>query len=580
VALRGTPELVQRILDHKNFKDVVLTDQECALLMKYKIDNPQIQLREEHYRQLLTHATDSLDQVVTFLEKEKFDLTARFANGDSVLHALTGRKNFDNHASVMMDRLLALKDSEGHPAVNVNARNNNGDRAIDLAGQNKAIVSSLREHGSVEPKNQITAAQQLEKIIFDTNRAPDGIDGDNKKTVAILSKMYKDYPLTEVQINNEIEVLKKRVNQEIEDSIKKLGFAIHNAEWGGEVNTVPKVIDALCEMRNVTDRLADSWDFKKVLGTTIHVAKTGEDSTPRLIDGLSQIRLCNLSKLMNMLGTVQDKIVEVKGIDYSKKTLMDFSEMLEGTLIKVNETYNEKAPLALAKWVNDLTNRREVDDPDKWSGYPQVIRGVMNSQMSKIEGVDFASSNYNDGIQTVIIPNLQEFLDPSNIQTKSTNPTIAKWQKQVEEGRTMMAIEVFDKIVQDKANLGILEEASWNYDLSLGVQVAMPAKVLEEYAGKIEARHGAEVAKAFVNSLKDNLERNDEAIKYLESYTVKGQEQNKDLKSQAMSQTPQAAKTSTQNTPLEEIRGRSESYAEMEIQRRSSGSRSPSSERS
>jgi hypothetical protein len=144
----------------------------------------------------------------------------------------------------------------------------------------------------------------------------------------------------------------------------------------------------------------------------------------------------------------------------------------------------------------------------------------------------------------------------------------------------MMAIEVFDKIVQDKANLGILEEASWNYDLSLGVQVAMPAKVLEEYAGKIEARHGAEVAKAFVNSLKDNLERNDEAIKYLESYTVKGQEQNKDLKSQAMSQTPQAAKTSTQNTPLEEIRGRSESYAEMEIQRRSSGSRSPSSERS
>jgi hypothetical protein len=259
---------------------------------------------------------------------------------------------------------------------------------------------------------------------------------------------------------------------------------------------------------------------------------------------------------------------------------MDFSEMLEGTLIKVNETYNEKAPLALAKWVNDLTNRREVDDPDKWSGYSQVIRGVMNSQMSKVEGVDFASSNYNDGLQTVIIPNLQEFLDPSNIQTKSTNPTIAKWQKQVEEGRTMMAIEVFDKIVQDKANLGILEEASWNYDLSLGVQVAMPAKVIEEYAGKVEARHGAEVAKAFVNSLKDNLELNDEAKKYLESYKAKEQEQNKDLESQAMSLAPQIAKASNQSTSPREAGGRSESYAEREIQRRLSSSNSSSIERS
>ena len=164
----------------------------------------------------------------------------------------------------------------------------------------------LRNHGSVEPKEPI--GDPSFKLILDngSSYAPDGIPGNKAKAEKILQLMFGKYALTDQEINDEIIEFKK--NPELL-TIK--------AEWGGVINNVLQVIDELSTMNDEHDRLSISWDFKKVLGILIHITKNDDDA-PNLIYTLSQIKMCSLSKLINLLAVGQDKIISSIDVLMSK----------------------------------------------------------------------------------------------------------------------------------------------------------------------------------------------------------------------------------------------------------------------
>lgn len=172
-------------------------------------------------------------------------------------------------------------------------------------------------------------------------------------------------------------------------------------------------------MNNVQDRIVDAqgkfvhWDFKKVLGTIIHIAKE-EGNEFSLICTLSQIKMCELSKLINLLYVVQDDIIvsEADETDYTKKSFSDFEDLLETTLGVLFSKLGDKAPLAIMKWRNDYINKQDIEDPEQWCGYTTKVQGIFNKIFAEhiVGGNKNDSYHFTDGLGLKVISPLIEKL--------------------------------------------------------------------------------------------------------------------------------------------------------------------------
>ena len=175
----------------------------------------------------------------------------------------------------------------------------------------------------------------------------------------------------------------------------------------------------------------------------IHITKNDDDA-PNLIYTLSQIKMCSLSKLINLLAVGQDKIIASIETDYSKKTLESFDDILEKVLDAVLSSLGNKAPLALIKWKNDLINKASINDPEQWCGYTQKIHGICNKIFSEhAEGVNNASYHFTDGLKSKII-------EPLCWKLVSEGPAttiVEAWRNIIKQGASLLAMELFDKIV-------------------------------------------------------------------------------------------------------------------------------------
>ena len=116
---------------------------------------------------------------------------------------------------------------------------------------------------------------------------------------------------------------------------------------------MPEIIERLSGMRNVNDRLGVNRDFKKVLSTIIHIARTSNDEamTYLLIHTLSDLKMCDLGKLMNLVFVAQIKFnrdmeASPKPIDWSdyeidfliQNTLDGLKNALDHDKCKIAET--------------------------------------------------------------------------------------------------------------------------------------------------------------------------------------------------------------------------------------------------
>ncbi len=393
--------------------------------------------------------------------------------------------------------------------ANINQRNTKGDRPIDfVAEKDIALIKLLRENGSVEPKKLIDLDDaSVQKLIFAEGKAPDSVPGNIGKTIPILNKMTAKFPLTDAEVDSAIAWFKTTQD-----------FTTYKAEWGAvsDEMTVLDVINKLSTMTDVHDRLSSNWDFKKVLGTIIHIVKDNEDLTNNLIDTLAQIRLCALSKLMNLLYVVQDLIIESDKVDYSKIQFSAFNEVIKVAVDDVQTEFGEKSPLIVIKWLIDHLNKQGITDPEQWSTETQVVQGrLAKSFMNQTNiKVDNASYHFTNGLEGILIQNMLEKL---NIQgSKSEDAILKVWQELVETGVQMLATGYFDKIVAGSVKVSDLENACYAFDLVFGRLKALDVGVIKHYHDLISKKFSTDIGQLFIKQL-DDCELNDEATNYIKT---------------------------------------------------------------
>ena len=486
--------------------DIKISQSECGSVAIYLNQHPNIKPSEHLIKELIVNS--EVDKIIEYLQQVNFDWVTKFNNSETVLHLLLARNDADNPKTLeYVDYLLQQSTPSNEPVLNVNQRDNNGNRVIDLV-KNKiitnyqAFIKLLRDYGSVEPKEPISSLN-VSKLILDngSDTPPDGIAGNKEKAQTILQLMFTKYKLTDLEINNEITQFK--ATQDLTTTA---------AVWGADTDNVLKVVEKLSTMNDVQDRLTVSWDFKKVLGTLIHITKTNGD-TSNLIYTLSQIKMCDLSKLINLLAVAQDEIIESIEVDYTKKTFESFEDILGLIPSVAFSILGDKMPLAFIKWKNDLANKALIIDPEQWYGYTQKIQGLFNKIFAEhAEGITNSSYHFTDGLKLKVIdPLIQKIMSKDAV----SGGIQELWKNIIEQGAALLAAELFDKIVAGEKTVDSIEEAVFDYPLSFGELPLLDVSTIKYYYTLISQKYGEKDANQFAYLLQDNCVLNHVVKEYL-----------------------------------------------------------------
>jgi ankyrin repeat protein len=290
-----------------------------------------------------------------------------------------------------LDKILNIANVRGEPYISLNFYNLNGDRAIDIihkysSNSNliKVITSTLRKHGSVEPKNQIT-----NKIIcIDTsNDRLDGYEPNVVNTPKLINKLYAKFPLTD----------------DVMDAVIKDYLTQDFGEWRNLEKdiTITELVYNLINLGPISeDRYFGNevyttiFEFKKIIATTIFAINQCEESLKanlysNLLNCFIELKLCKLGKLINILSITQEAL-------YSNIYKNIEENIIESFLIEacrdLKNDLEGYAPDAFIKWF--FTNYAQATGsvgrfkPEEMHPYSQKVKGIFNSAFIKLVNRD------------------------------------------------------------------------------------------------------------------------------------------------------------------------------------------------
>ena len=288
------------------------------------------------------------------------------------------------------------------------------------------ILYHFRSLGAVVTQDLAVCSNDL-LLIIEPNTPPDSINGNIDKTYPILEKLLDSATLSETQINILISDFKTVYNKLLKDM---------EAQWGQDVNNAYEVIDELCLMVDVTDRLYNNngnivhMNFKKVLGHILHLAQNEDDINYNLVSALAGLNKCDLSKMMYLLATVQ-KTFTRSGIEEALANDDLINTVYKNTLKDINDADGIEYLNAI-QWYYSKINVR-----DQGYNFEAIskIDSFFLKNFAKELGPDIFISN--DSLKSylesdVIAPLAQKLrLDRKAIQPENDNKlesSIYEWQ--------------------------------------------------------------------------------------------------------------------------------------------------------
>ena len=421
--------------------------------------------------QTLIHPNDKIIYQGKFCNINKFNVNKQFSNQGNADQAFYGKRLID----IVVDEC----------------------RNADEIRQKAILIKLLRTCGSVEPERAIDFS--LQKLIIIEGSPPDLVNGNIEKAKKILDHMYKKY-----SINNYMDEVVKNWLLSNTNHLNSIP-----SKWGEGVNNVTDVINKLAQMTHVQDRM--SWDFKKVLWTLIYISRDNCDMMSKLLYTLSQLQMCPLSKLIHLLSVCQDEIFEAK-IDYSTLTLdTNFTQFVDMVFKQLDLHYMPKAKfVAIANWVNDHLNKKECDDPSKWSQDSLKIYSIFHQEWMKVHKQFIIESyHFNDGLNLKVINSLIETICYG--QDEPSDDFIKPWYNALREGSSQIIEQLFDKIAKGEESLEILDDMG-RYDLCFGYLSHISFELIKKYYDQIS---DDEKSRAFLKKL-NACELSSEAGKGLE----------------------------------------------------------------
>lgn len=379
------------------------------------------------------------------LLQRDYSFNKPLSNGVTLLQNLIADAEIDlRHVKNFLDNLLDRNLS----TLNINALSNEGKRAIDYCRSIDA-VQMLRDYGSVEPINLVENESNIKLVLF-PGVEPDSNPINKENICKLLIKLRNEYSLNEDDINSLITTF-----------INKHELEQITASWANnEAYNVYEVINQLSRMTYVTDRIVNSvsgeyfsWSFKEVLGSILFIVQNNSELESKLINTLSQISMCNLSKLMHLIYVIQDQIVDVNTIDYNNIDF-EYFRSLNDKLVEYFSNNNDMN-IDFVKWLNEYIAKIK---PEDWSSSTQLINKVLNSYFKDLfnDAELIQSYHYTHGLKmfTDILANL---LKP---EINLCNTTAKKWQTVIEEGERSLIIKYFNKVldyIENDKNLTLKE---------------------------------------------------------------------------------------------------------------------------
>ncbi len=407
------------------------------------------------YTELTQALANTKPDLVTFMRSQEIAKSiinkTPAENIPELLFTTTSNDNF----IPCLEYCMSLKTK----VFNINAFNQIGERLIDIVStkyaqtKNKSLletINNLRKFGSVEPKVAIQInTPKNDKVLDDIDlKKLDSSDKNKEITREILGRIDKEYQLTEAQIGGNISWFKTQ----------DLSGWFNNSwdNWGGRVYTISEVVDLLSGMRNVNDRLGINWDFKKVLATAIHIARTSDDKEmiAHLTHTLSDLKMCNLGKLINLASIFQVKFN--KDLEEARSASIKFTEheieflfqnVFDG-LKSILESNNNKMAQAVKSWVFEVSDKEVArDNPEKWSMTTIQIHGLFNATLQEI--ITHTGFNCDTKHFKNLVDQIAQRINNIKSANNVSSPAINELRKLYILSKNLYFQEEFEKIVQN-----------------------------------------------------------------------------------------------------------------------------------
>jgi hypothetical protein len=395
----------------------------------------------------------------------------------------------DLEKMLLVEGLLMIPDKNGDSIFDVNYKNINGDRLIDVVAEDVVLddyrfVEILRNYGSFEPKNSIGKA----KLDLSNTRL-DGYKPNIVNAPQILKLLYDNFPLT----NEEID-------QIITDFKAKDFGDWRNTEWDPENPlTIAGVVDKLVSLGNVHDRLTESWDFKKVIASVIHVVNKSqnEELQGKLVNCLLELKMCDLGKLMNLLYVVQDEVLGNGEVNYAEKDFAEFQDVLDDAMTQIKEAFGDKANEAIKSWVFSIYGQEQnvhfTSDATK-------VQGIINKCFAASGSNLVESYHYTKGLWGVVIPKLIAKILPG----AKADEKLSTWQESVREALQTEVEKLLMEVVKNPSKMKTLLE-----DITIKkphfVCIKLSKDLLEKYSAQMK-QYGSDKANKFLELVKGNLD--------------------------------------------------------------------------
>ncbi len=422
----------------------------------------------------------------------------------------------------LCDNILTIcqkKDSQGNQIININHKNFDGMSLIDLLeniyvstnlvpvkGLIRYLANEFRFLGSAEPKKSI-----MDDIFYDKLDIVKLDDSESNKinVLKILKFLYNKYPLSNEEINKEIQDFKD-INPEDYPSID---FKV--TDWNSDqpILTINDVVTTLSHETNVHDRLTEAWDFKKVLATIIHIIRItdGGPTNENLLHCLSSLKMCNLGKLINLVSIVQDIAIQ-HDIDYSVKSYESFSPVLQTFAKTIKDNNLEKQ---FIDWYMDI--KSDKSPPDKWSANTSFIQGMLNKiffEYIEDEGTNpvFESYHFKEGLNISII---QPLLNKLLINSKDSVTTI--FHNIIADGENIILTQFFQTLLnmttEEEIELAI-DSATYKKELLFGDFKNANIEIIKFYYNKLSFINPS-LALKFIKCLSEHLDISQDSNEYI-----------------------------------------------------------------
>lgn len=266
------------------------------------------------------------------------------------------------------------------------------------------VIEWLRNYGSAEPMIPITNGT-LEKLQFVQGEAPD-THANKLRTTAIVDKMLRTYQLSDQQVDAEL----VNFRTILRDNYPELT----NPEQRNQ--TVLQVFENLIVGRDFRFIDMNNLNIRKVIGNICHIINGDNEFTHKVVLKLTGVNSCILSQLIEVLGEVQDVIIDDnEGIRWGEKSITDFElmfdqifECLLGGDIAAEELQTNKSDII--KWLQDMYARVE---PQNREMSTNKVQGSLNKIFTEVakgvrerEGL-VPSNDFISGL----VPQIQKFIE-------------------------------------------------------------------------------------------------------------------------------------------------------------------------